>query len=303
MTDRATLIGMLEDLNDGVCLIDGAGTIMALNNACARIFGCEPEDAVGRPLAAFGEISQARVRDIDDETRLAVFPRRDGNVELESFAHIVSHDLKEPLRAMSVFADALADDYGDALDHTGREYVGYITGGAQQMSRMIDDLMEYTRVGRGGLTLQQTSLDAVVKDTLDELAEQVRAVAAEVTVESALGDARVDRRVYSHALRHLIRNALAYVDEGTSPAVSIAAGRAGGKVALAVTDNGIGIRSSRHDRIFDVFERFGPRGEYAGSGVGLAIARKAMRLHGGDVTLSSEPGRGSVFRLEVPDVC
>ncbi|MBO6949228.1 MAG: PAS domain-containing protein [Rhodospirillales bacterium] len=301
MTDRTTLIGMLDDLDDGVCLIDGADTIVALNNACARIFGCAPEDAVGHPLAVFGDLSKARVRSVDDDTRLAVFPRRDGNVELESFAYIVSHDLKEPLRAMSVFADALADDYGDALDHTGREYVNYITGGARRMSRMVDDLLEYTRVGRGGLTLQQTSLDDVVRDTLDELAEQVKATAADVTVESVLGDARVDRRVYSHALRHLIRNALAYVDEGTPPAVRIAAGRSGGKVALTVTDNGIGIRSSRHDRIFDVFERFGPRGEYAGSGVGLAIALKAMRLHGGDVTLSSEPGRGSVFRLEVPD--
>lgn len=301
MTDRATLIGLLDDLDDGVCMIDGADTIVALNNACARIFGCAPEDAVGHPLAVFGDLSQARVRSIDEETRLAVFPRREGNVELESFAYIVSHDLKEPLRAMSVFADALADDYGSALDHTGREYVSYITGGARRMSRMVDDLLEYTRVGRGGLTLQQTSLDVVVKDALDALADQVKAVAAEITVDGALGDARVDRRVYSHALRHLLRNALAYVDEGMSPAVSIAAGRSGGRVALAVTDNGVGIRPSRHDRIFDVFERFGPRGEYAGSGIGLAIARKAMRLHGGDVTLSSEPSRGSVFRLEVPD--
>lgn len=300
MTDHSALLELFEDVSDGVCLVDPAGTVLGLNAACARMFGCDSAQAVGHPLIVFADLSGARVRDLDGTTRIAVFPRRPDNAELESFAYIVSHDLKEPLRAMSVFAEALGDDYGKDLDDTGREYVGYITEGAIRMSRMVDDLLEFTRVGRGGLKTENVSLDEVVRDALEDLSERADAANAQVKVASELGEASLDRRVFGQALGHVFRNALAFAGEGAQPDISVSADRNGGMIRLSVADKGIGIRPDRHELVFGVFERFGPRNANAGSGIGLAVARKALRMHGGDVTLSSEPGEGSVFRLELP---
>ena len=293
-------IEFMDDLEEGVCLIDAEGTITAINAACAASFGCRREDAVGVPLTAFADISTARVWNLDDGARAAVFPPRRENSELEMFAYTISHDLKEPLRAMNVFAAALAEDYADGIDEEGREYIGYITQGAQAANRMVDDLLTFTRIGRGGVAKETVGLDVIVDDALSALRDNIRSTGAVIAVDAPLGDAAIDRRVFGQAFQHLLVNAITHVAPGTKPRVGIAVSRKDGWVTVAVSDNGVGIAEDQQARIFGIFARLG--GEHGtGSGIGLAIAKKALRLHGGDVTVTSAPGEGSVFRLVLPE--
>lgn len=293
-------IEFMDELEEGVCLIDAEDTITAINEACAASFGCRREDAVGVPLTIFADISTATVWDLGDGGRAAVFPPRRENSELEMFAYTISHDLKEPLRAMSVFATALAEDYADEIDDEGREYIGYITQGAQAANRMVDDLLAFTRIGRGGITKETIGLDVIVDDALSALREKIGSTGAVIAVDAPLGDAALDRRAFGQAFQHLLVNAITHVAPGTKPRVGVAVSRKDGWLTLAVSDNGVGIAEDQQARVFGIFSRLG--GEHdAGSGIGLAIAKKAMRLHGGDVTLESEPGKGSVFRLVLPE--
>ncbi|MBO6521970.1 MAG: PAS domain-containing protein [Rhodospirillales bacterium] len=301
MSAPSAIAAILDDLDDGVCLIDGEDRIVAINRACARLFGCAPGDAVGRQIAAFAVISTARVSDLGDGTRAVIFPGAGGEADMEAFAYMVSHDLKAPLRAMKVFAEALDEDYADALDDEGREFLGYISEGANIATHMIDDLLAFTRLGRGGLVSARSNLDDIVAGVLETLADETAAAGAEITVDVPLGEAFVDADVFTQALEHVVRNAITHVAPETQPEVRISAERGDGMMSLLVADNGVGIAPDQQASIFGIFARLSVREGIGGRGIGLPIARKAMRLHGGDVTLSSEPDKGSVFRLQVPD--
>lgn len=300
MSGLSALIAILDDLDDGVCLIDDDGNIRALNSACARSFGCAPEDAIGRDIAEFAVIASGRVRDLGDGTRAVIFPGASGEVEIEAFVNLLAHDLTAPLRAMKILAEAFEEDYAGVIDDNGRGILGHIVEGADTSTHMIDDLLAFTRLGRGGIEPASVGLEDIVAETLEKLSGEIAAAQADILVDAPLGEAFVDTGVYAQALEHVLRNAITHVAPGTLPCVRIFAERGDGLVSLAVADNGAGIAADQQSSIFGIFARLMVHASTGGSGIGLPIARKAMRLHGGDVTLSSELGKGAVFRLRVP---
>ena len=218
----------------------------------------------------------------------------------QAFTSKLCHDLKAPLRAMCTFSEALSEDYADVLDDTGREYLGYIADGAQSMSRMIDALQVYNRLGAGPLSCAMESLDDVVSTVTAGMASEISASGALIDIDKPLGDALISRAGFELALQHVLDNALRFAAAGTPPYIRIAASGTSEGVTLSVTDNGIGIEPEQCERIFEIFLRLNPDRDTQRTGIGLAIVRKVMTLHGGTVTASSATGGGTTFDLFMP---
>lgn len=225
---------------------------------------------------------------------------REANDQLDAFAHSVSHDLRAPLRAMEGFSRALLEDYGERLDPEGRDYARRVLQGAHRLDELIQDLLVYSRIGRVGLDLQPLPLAAVVSSALAQLDGEVRKQGAEVSVEAPLPEVTGHRATLVQVVAHLLGNAVKFVAPGVAPRVRVRAEAREGSVRLWVEDNGIGIPLEHHERVFRVFERLHGIEAYPGTGVGLAIVRRAVARMGGRVGLESAPGRGSAFWIELP---
>lgn len=220
--------------------------------------------------------------------------------ELEAYAYSVAHDLKAPLRAMHVFAEALAEDYNDKLDDQGREYIRHITNGANHMGGLIDDLLAYSRVGRGELTFEAVSMGEVLEDVLESLSADIAASGATIETDDAFPTIEANRGTLALIMQNLIANAMRFVAEDCRPVVRISAHVIDNEVDFSVADNGIGIEPDQTERIFGLFMRLNPASAYVGSGVGLAIVKKAVGLHNGLVWVVSKPGQGAAFHVHLP---
>ena len=218
----------------------------------------------------------------------------------QAFTSKLCHDLKSHLRAMCTFSEALSEDYADVLDDTGREYLGYIADGAQSMSRMIDALQVYNRLGAGPLSCAMESLDDIVSTVTAGMASGISASGALIYIDKPLWDALISRAGFELALQHVLDNALRFAAAGTPPYIRIAASGTSEGVTLSVTDNGIGIEPEQCERIFEIFLRLNPYRDTQRTGIGLAIVRKVMTLHGGTVTASPASGGGTTFALFMP---
>jgi PAS domain S-box-containing protein len=221
------------------------------------------------------------------------------NDELDAFAYTVAHDLRAPLRAMRGFGEAVAEDYADRLDATGRDYLQRITGAARRMDTLIEDLLAYSRLSRADLALRPVALGAVVSDVLADLKESLEERQAEVRVEEPLPEVIGHRATLAQAVANLVSNAVKYVAPGTRPRVRVWVEGRDGWVRLWVEDNGIGIAPEHQDRVFRVFERLHGSETYPGTGVGLAVVRKGLERMAGRSGVESELGRGSRFWIEL----
>jgi PAS domain S-box-containing protein len=222
--------------------------------------------------------------------------------ELETFAYSVAHDLRGPLRAMNQYSDILTEEYGPRLGPEGEEFARRIASAAQRMDRLTSDLLEYSRLARSDLGIDTVALEPAVREVLDALQLDLKRARAEVQVELPVGSVRGNRFLLSRALENLISNAIKFVAPGIRPRVTVRSAPAeGGKVRVRVEDNGIGIDPAHHGKLFRVFERLDPQGPYTGTGIGLAIARKAVERMGGTVGVESEVGKGSAFWIELPE--
>lgn len=222
------------------------------------------------------------------------------NSELESFSYSVSHDLRAPLRAVSGFAQILSKRHRERLDGQGAHYLDNILTASRRMEALIADLLQYSRTGRGDLALRPVPLAPVIAHLQAIFASRVAAEGARLEfvepMPAPLGDGRLIERV----LANLIDNALTYRREGMAAEVTVSAAREGQSVALRVCDNGIGIAPEYREKIFEVFQRLHTDEAYPGTGIGLAIVRKAVRLMGGSVEVGSEPSPGSTFIVTLP---
>ena len=222
------------------------------------------------------------------------------NHELEAFTHTVSHDLKAPLRGMEGFAQALEEDFAERLDDTGRDFLSRIRASAGRMSRLIDDLLQYSRIEKRPGERGAVALAPLLDELLDELAGEIRARGISVTVDLTAAEVTGEREGLREALANLLSNAVKFSPpkDGT---IAVRAYREGECVVLAVADRGVGFDMQYHDRIFGIFERLHRQEEYPGTGVGLAIVRKVAERHGGRAWAESQVGRGSTFFLAIPD--
>lgn len=225
---------------------------------------------------------------------------RRSNEELEQFAFIASHDLREPLRKLMSFTQLLSSGrYGD-FDERGQQFVTYIREAAERMDALLTSLLKYSRVISQGNEFEPVDLNEVVQDVEKDLQLSIRETGATVEV-SPLGTVFGDQVQLRQLVQNLVSNSLRYRREGVSPLVEISGEELSeGRYCLKIKDNGIGFEMKYREQIFEIFKRLHGRGQYEGTGVGLAICRKIVARHSGTIEASSEPGVGTEFRVILP---
>jgi PAS domain S-box-containing protein len=220
------------------------------------------------------------------------------NEELEQYAYVISHDLKEPLRMVTSFTTLLEEELRGSLTEDARKYMMFVIDGAERMRTMIDDLLRYSLVGRGENDMETVDLGEIVSKALHDLSLLIKEADAEIEVD----DLPVIQGAPSLLVRlfqNLIGNALKFRGE-RRPVIHIGAEQDDGSWRLFVRDIGIGIESQHLERIFQVFQRLHPRDVYEGSGIGLAVCRKIVELHGGQLWVESVKDEGSTFWFTFP---
>ncbi len=223
------------------------------------------------------------------------------NKELDDFSYSVSHDLQEPIRTMIAFSGLLLEGQGERLDDEGREQLNYVVDASRRMRSLVTDLLALSRAGQAAGPSGPIDLAAVVGHVRADLAATVAAKRAVVTVVEPLPAAWGDGDRIARLLLNLVANALNYHRPGEPPVVEISASSTdSGGVTIAVSDRGIGIDPQYQERIFGLFRRLHARGEYEGTGAGLAICRKIAEAHGGTIAVESAIGEGATFRVHLP---
>jgi signal transduction histidine kinase len=212
----------------------------------------------------------------------------------------VSHDLRAPVRAIAGFARLLELRNGDQLDADGLHKLHNIVEAGEHLGRLIDDLLAYSRVGRAGVRAEPVALEPLVDGIVTGCAELLEGSGGRVEAETPFGIPIADPALLDSVLLNLVTNALTYRRPGVEPVVTISAQRDGDEVAIRVADNGIGIPEDARESIFEPFRRLVSDEAYPGTGIGLAIVRRSVRAMGGEVTVQSEPGAGSVFTVRLP---
>jgi PAS domain S-box-containing protein len=222
------------------------------------------------------------------------------NRELETFTYSVSHDLKAPLRSIAGYTSLVLDDYGQTLDGEARHMLQSVRVASAHMDRLIDDLLGYSQLERANMQSEHVDVRVLVEGLLVEHAEEIRERSVKVSVLGVCPSVLADRSGLTMALRNLLQNALKFSRGVASPTIEIGESDQAASCILWVRDNGVGFDMKYHDRIFEIFQRLERAEDYPGTGVGLAIVRKAAERMGGRVWAQSEPGNGATFYLEVP---
>ncbi len=219
------------------------------------------------------------------------------NRDLEQFAYVASHDLQEPLRMVAAYTQLLAERYGDKLDENAKKYIQYALEGALRMQTLVQDLLEFSRVGRNR---KSTALacDAVVREALENLQAALQESGAVVHYDG-LPTVSADRTQLVQLFQNLIGNAIKFHGE-EAPVIAVTAEKTGAEWTFSVSDNGIGIAAEHVEAIFVIFQRLHTRAEYPGNGVGLAICKKIVEQHGGRISVESKAGEGASFKFTLP---
>ena len=221
------------------------------------------------------------------------------NRDLQEFAYIASHDLQEPLRKVLAFGDRLAKKYGDVLDETGRDYLKRMRDASQRMQTLINDLLTFSRVSTRAQPFTKVDLNALIQDVISDLEIQIDRTVGKVEI-SDLPMIEGDSTQMHQLLQNLINNGLKFHKEDIPPIVQVSMKISRNKCQIFVKDNGIGFEKQYLDRIFKPFQRLHNRQEYEGSGMGLAICRRIVERHSGEITATSALGKGSTFIVTLP---
>ena len=220
------------------------------------------------------------------------------NTELQQFAFVASHDLQEPLRMVVSYLTLLEKKYQNELDPEAQEFIHYAVDGGERMRHLIDDLLEYSRVDTKGKEFDLVDMNEAVKSTLDDLAVLIEENRAEIIVD-ILPTVVADRSQVVRVFQNLIGNALKF--RGTEPPrIHVSAKQGAREWTFEVKDNGIGFDMQYADKIFMMFQRLHTRAEYQGTGIGLAIVKKIVERHGGQIWAESEEGKGTSFFFTIP---
>jgi len=256
------------------------------------------EDITERKQA--GEALQRLNEELEGRVALRTAQLEALNKELEAFSYSVSHDLKAPLRGVDGYSQLLEKDYGGRLDDDGRLFIRNIRSSAAQMHQLIEDLLNYSRMERRALQSVSIDLPALVRAVAAERSAELERGGVQLVVELPQLSLRADRDGLAMVLRNLLENAIKFSRTSRPPVVRIGARCEAGRLLLWVSDNGIGFDMKFHDRIFDIFQRLQRAEDYPGTGVGLALVRKAAQRMEGRVWAESAPGAGAKFLLEIP---
>ena len=224
------------------------------------------------------------------------------NKELQDFVYVASHDLREPLRKISSFGTLLQDSLKGKLDEDQQENLEFMIDGAQRMQDMIDALLTYSRLTTKAKPPQQVFLNEVIESLKKfELATLLDETRGTIRIPEPLSPVQADPSQMNQLFQNLIGNGLKFHKEGIPPEIIIRAHGVENKmIRIEVEDNGIGIDEKYHEQLFVMFKRLHSRAQYEGTGIGLAICKKIVERHGGNIGIKSTPGKGSTFWFTLP---
>jgi signal transduction histidine kinase len=243
------------------------------------------------------EIAARRTVETALRERQAALARSNG--ELEQFAHIASHDLQEPLRMISSYTQLLRRRYIGKLDADADAFIGYAVDGTKRMQVLINDLLNFSRVTSGAKPMEPVDLEAALDDTLKDLEIRIEDCGAAVT-HDPLPTVTADPVQIRQLLLNLIANGMKFQPPARKPEVRVSATREGDGWRFGVRDNGIGIDPQYVKNLFQIFKRLHSSDEYPGTGIGLAVCKKIVERHGGQIWLESQNGQGSTFHFTLP---
>jgi PAS domain S-box-containing protein len=216
------------------------------------------------------------------------------NAELEAFSYSVSHDLKAPLRTIIGFSEMLLESYAETNSQTGLEYVQKIEAGAKRMNRLIDDMLQLSRIGRQEIDKQDIDISVTAGSIIDELRSASPSMKVEVLIEKHM-HATVDQGLIRIALTNLLGNAWKFTGKVQNPRIEFGTYLEDGKLIYFIRDNGTGFNMDYAHKLFAPFKRLHSENEFPGSGIGLAIVSRVITRHGGKVWADSKPGEGTTF--------
>jgi PAS domain S-box-containing protein len=286
-------------------LFDISLTVSPLRNSGGQIIGASKvardithrkrnEEALRRAQAQLADRAGQLEQIVADRTAKL----RETIGELEAFSYSISHDMRAPLRAIVAYARLVLDEHGGQLDETGKDYLSRLSKAASRLDRLVMDVLTYSRVERMTFPRETVDLERVVLDVIrDEPA--FHPPAAEIEIQGPLPKVVGHEVSLIQCVNNLLSNAVKFVLPGTIPRIKIWSEAIDGDVRLWFEDNGIGIAMENTDRIFSLFGRLNPANQYAGTGIGLTIVRKAVQRMGGTAGVESEPGKGSRFWVQL----
>lgn len=247
-------------------------------------------------ISVIRDITERRA--VEDTLRLQKKLLEEKVREMDDFVHVVSHDLKEPLRGIDAYAGFILEDYADHLDDEGKRYLNALRASALRMNHLIRDLLTLASISRKGSTRASVDLKKVVADVRHDLDFAIQQKGAEIRVGSNLPTVYCDPTQIREVFKNLLSNAIKFNDK--TPTVEISSREEGDFHHLSIKDNGIGIESRYTEQIFGLFERLHNQEDFEGTGAGLAICKKMVEGNGGKIWVESQPGEGSTFFFTLP---
>lgn len=221
------------------------------------------------------------------------------NQELKTFAYVASHDLQEPLRVITSYLQLLQRRFSESIDEKAEQYIEHTVDAAGRMKTLINDLLTLSRIETTKLSAEEVDPQKVIQDVEYDMQLKINETQAQIDV-SDLPKVKVDRGQLRQLLQNLIANSIKFQSEGSVPQVKISARVSKGMAEFKVEDNGIGIEAEFHSRIFTIFQRLHSRTAYAGTGIGLAIAKKIVERHGGEIWIEEKDTPGVTFKFTLP---
>lgn len=261
------------------------------------------------PVSKDGKVIAFRgtSRDITDRVESELALKRsmeemeETNRELEKFAHIISHDLKEPLRMVSSYTSLLGKKYKGKLDKDADEYIGFAVEGSTRMYRLLEDIRRYSGIKLAGKDFEKVNTRKAVDWVMNVMKFAAQETGASITATGEFPVVRGDEDQLIQVFQNLVENALKFRKKSAAPEIKISAEKKGDSWQFCVADNGIGIEKRYFEKIFEIFQRLHLREEYDGTGMGLAICRRIVERHGGRMWVESDgPGKGSAFYFTIP---
>lgn len=216
------------------------------------------------------------------------------NEELESFSYSVSHDLRAPLRAINGFAEALSQDYGDQLDDEANRFLGRISANSLKMGQLIDDLLEFSRMNRKKTKFQQVNLEVIISKIIKELFPESSKFINLGKLPTIIGDSEMLEQVFIN----LISNAIKYSSKEKRQKIEISSKENAGEFIISIQDNGVGFDEQYENKLFKVFQRLHGDADFEGTGVGLALCNKIIKVHHGEIWAESVINEGSIFHVK-----
>jgi signal transduction histidine kinase len=262
----------------------------------------DQKDEIGKLAAAFNSMA-AQVyqmyNDLENKVTERTSQLENVNKELEAFSYSVSHDLRTPLRAISGYSIMLKTDYEDVLDDEGNRILQNIILNAKMMGKLIDDLLSFSRLGKKELKLTAIDMQQVVESVADDLLQQEPGEKYHITI-APLPPVKADTVMIKQVFLNLIGNAIKYSAKKDKPEIEIGFKDEGTKITYYIKDNGAGFDMAYADKLFGVFQRLHSQQDFEGTGVGLALVKRIIEKHKGDVWAEGEEHNGATFYFSVP---